>query len=87
MDEGTQLSFLTILPLFTKLLTNISFVLVRVIEPLKCRVRELTVNFAPRTRVLIVVFALLWQVKMLVGGSSVVERLVRVDAVVPVVIF
>lgn len=86
MYEGTQLPLLAALLTAIELLAWVCLILIWVVEPFECRVGVLAVVRTPSPRLLVIVFALVRQVKVLVRRPPVVEGLVRVDAVVPVVV-
>lgn len=86
MDESTQLTLRALLALLKELLTQVHLVLVRMVEALEGRVRENAFVRAALARLLVVLLALFGHVEVLVRRTSEVERLVRIDAMVPVVV-
>ena len=87
MNEGAELALLAVLPLLYELLTEVDLVGVRMIKSLESGVRVDTVLSAAKTSIRVVVRALLWKIEELVRRPPKVERLVGVDAVIPVVVF
>ena len=73
--------------LFYELLANVGLVLIWVVETLKCSVGEETLISAAKACLLIIVLALLRYIEELIWGSTVIERLVSVNTVVPIVVF
>lgn len=70
-----------------KVLARISFILIRMIEPFKGCMGKLAIISATDPCFLIVRFTFLSKVEILIGRSSVIERLMGVDAMVPIMIF
>ena len=87
MNKSTKLSFLTSLSLFPKLLAYISLVLVGMIKPFKCCMRERTIFSATSSSFLIILFTLLRLIVKFVRRSSMVKWLVRINTMIPIMIF
>lgn len=86
VHERAQLALGTVLPLLDELLAHVGFVLVRVIQPLESRMRIDASLRATKPCFLIIFFAFLRNVEYLIRRATEVERLVSIDAVIPVMI-
>lgn len=87
MYKSTKFAFLTVLFFLQKLLTLIGLVLIRMIEPLESCVAKDAFLSAAETSLLIIVFALFWQVEKVIWRSPMIKRFVSIYAMVPVVVF
>lgn len=87
VNKSAKFTLLAWLLFIAELLTGVSLILIRVIQSFECSMRKFTFNVASQPSFWVVSFALFWGIIMLIGGSSVVKRLVRIDAMIPVMIF
>ena len=87
MHKSAQLILLARLSFLTKLLTHVSFILIRMVQPFKSSVRKAALLDAASPCFLVVVLALVRHIKELVRRSSIIKWLMRVHAMIPVVVF